>query len=925
MSKTLKIALTLLVLIVILISLPLIIYLKVIPYAVSNDKVINFVEKSVKEAAGADLKIKNPVLKTHLTPEISFKIDELALTKDKQALLTIQNLETDISLKKLFEQKIIFKKAGLDYLFADVNKLGELSSAPQEAKKSDWKVDLFESLMYIKKCLIVYKAAPDTYISVIGNNIEITDTRNPKYVRFDIAVDIRKNKDNIHLALADKDNVFIKDHKLFVQDCFLNINNSKIFINSVSDQQNRFDISVSSNNFDVKNIVKLVESNMIVPNGKEMLSFFKDINGNFNFKINMTEKGLDGTAHLNKLSFKLIPLNDLLMTMNTGDVKITKDTIYLKDFKGLYNNRQANHYEFNGSIKDYLKSFDTEIIATGDATKEFSTKHLSKIIGYPVELTGPAKTKLVYKSIYDKMDLSLMFKIDKGQDILAGGVSFSPVGYDRAVKADMHFEKNLLEIKNINYYIASEITKNSKGKIKPILTVYGNIDCDKMMKTGAMPDLKNLGFTIPKPLPSEFLNVLIGQKVFKKGTIAGHLEVDNNGKVPVLKGDLAMQKVRIPSQRLSIKDGRLTADKNHIHLNAFGRFKRSDYKFTGNILNEMIFPIIVKDVNLTVDNVDIDRMLKSFNSQQSGVDPKDAVLAAGEDENDMEAVTFNTGFLIVEKCILNVVKGEYKDIKFGNLFANLTLDKNGILEIKSNRFDFAEGISSCKVYCDLIKHKYFVRLGVKDINSDLIATTLLALKKEISGKASGLIELNTDDSLRLNGSIKFLVKNGTIGKVGLVEYALKFASLFRNPMAMISPSTLVDLVNVPEGNFDKINGHLVIKDNVVEKIMIKSSAPQLSSFIVGRFDLESRDATLRIYTKFSNKNKGFAGALRNISLNSLANRVPLSSRNDSNYYSAELNELPPIEADEKDCQVFLTKVDGDVEHFNFISSLKKIK
>ena len=108
-------------------------------------------------------------------------------------------------------------------------------------------------------------------------------------------------------------------------------------------------------------------------------------------------------------------------------------------------------------------------------------------------------------------------------------------------------------------------------------------------------------------------------------------------------------------------------------------------------------------------------------------------------------------------------------------------------------------------------------------------------------------------------------------------------------------------------------------------MQIKSKSPQLSAYIAGRYDLETGDATLRIYTKFSNKNKGFAGFLRNISLNSLANRVPLSSRNDANYYSAELEQLPPIEADEKDCQIFLTKVDGDVQHNNFLSSLKKIK
>ena len=111
----------------------------------------------------------------------------------------------------------------------------------------------------------------------------------------------------------------------------------------------------------------------------------------------------------------------------------------------------------------------------------------------------------------------------------------------------------------------------------------------------------------------------------------------------------------------------------------------------------------------------------------------------------------------------------------------------------------------------------------------------------------------------------------------------------------------------------------------MELLKIKSSAPQLSSFIIGKYNIENGDAILRIYTKFSNKNKGFAGALRNFSLNSLANRISLSSRNDAHYYSAELEQLPPIDADEKDCQVFLTKVDGDIVSNNFLSSLKKIK
>ena len=233
--------------------------------------------------------------------------------------------------------------------------------------------------------------------------------------------------------------------------------------------------------------------------------------------------------------------------------------------------------------------------------------------------------------------------------------------------------------------------------------------------------------------------------------------------------------------------------------------------------------------------------------------------------------------------------------------------------------------STLKGKADLIKNKYYLRLGVKDVNSDVMASAVLGLPREISGKARGLIEINTDETLKLNGDIKFDIQNGTIEKVGYVEYLLKAASLFRNPLAMISPTTIGDLVTIPNGKFDKIAGELKIVDNVVMPMQIRSSADTLATYIVGRYDLETNDATLRIYTKFSDKDTGFAGFLRNISLNSIANRISASGRTDANYYSSELSQIPELKVGEDDAQVFLTKVDGDVINFNFLSSLKRIK
>ena len=116
-----------------------------------------------------------------------------------------------------------------------------------------------------------------------------------------------------------------------------------------------------------------------------------------------------------------------------------------------------------------------------------------------------------------------------------------------------------------------------------------------------------------------------------------------------------------------------------------------------------------------------------------------------------------------------------------------------------------------------------------------------------------------------------------------------------------------------------------MRNNVATRIKIKTYSAQLSNYITGRYNIENGDTSMRIYTKFSDVKKGFTGFLRKISLNSLANRIQMNSQNDLNYYAIELQELPEIEADEKDCQIFITKFEGDVANNNYISSLKKIK
>lgn len=906
-------------------------YLKVIPALVQNDYIISKVEKIASKSTSTIIEITDPSLHTQFSSVIGFSLKQITIKKDNNIILNIEDLDTEISLKQILRKNIIVNKFGINNIYADVNKLMGIFPSQNEKKdntKNNLKINLFDAVLYLKNSLILYEYAPNTLLELRADNLFIDNRKKTeRFVHFNLNTDIKKNNNILKISIADDNKVIIKNKHLYIDNCPLNINNSKIFFNARAGKETGYNLEVFADKFYISDILSLLETNIIENNANETLQYIKDLDGNFDFKFKITKEDLTGNIKFNKIAGKLVPLNNIPFLINSGNIALTANDMKLTDFKGWYNNKETNNFDFGGKVNDYQKTLDMELVINTTITNDFMKDYLSKIAGISFELVGESKSKIIVKSINNLFDITMMGKLAKGNDILVEGNSLTPTAYDRAYKTDLHLNGNKLNIETLNYYIAKEITKKSKG-ITPILTINGNLD----ISDGKIYDL---GFDIPKPLPSEFLNVLIGQKIFKKGKFSGNLHYWNNDNVPKLSGNLQAEKIRIPSQRLFLKKGNFTADSELIKLNAEGRYKRCKFNFSGSILNEIIFPIIIKNTNLTLDNIDIDRIMKTVNAPvQSTQDVQKAYTNdVGNDDNDDDVYmsdddttqTFDLKNIIIEECIVNIIKGNYKDILFGNIKANMSLDKNNIFKLHSNRFDIAGGISSVAVNCDLAAQKYHLFLGIKDVDSDIMSTSILNLPKEISGKASGIIDLNTDKDLKLNGIIKFMVKDGSIPKVGLLEYVFKFASLFRNPIAMISPSTFSDLVNIPEGNFDWIKGDLKLKDNRIDLMKIRSYSPQLSSYIVGCYDLEKSDAILRIYTKFSNKNKGFAGFLRNLSLNSLANRIPTKNRNDINYYASELAQLPDIDADEKDCQIFLTKVDGDLEHNNFLSSLKKIK
>ncbi|MBQ7286725.1 MAG: hypothetical protein IJW73_03085 [Candidatus Gastranaerophilales bacterium] len=880
-------------------------YLFILPKAIKTTAFQNFISSILN----MNLIMNKPILKTSLNSTIGFSVDDLTLKKDNDTLIELDNFNIEFCLKNIFKKELKLNHFRADKIIVELDNLQKL--APKEKAKNQENIDF--AFKFLNSNIDIKNFKTSYTLNKTKINLETNDfLLNDKAISINLKGTVAKNNKNyINILInSDKEIVFDKE-QITIKDLDVSLNNSHLELNSLIDKTG-IKLNAKSEKFMVADIFNIINSDLIIPNGEELLKPLVQPDGYLGFDINLKNEDILGSINLNNAKASLKDLSNLPLNISKGKININSQKIDFIDLIGYYGKNKNNTLKIYGDIKDYYKTFDSNLTIDTLITNEFFNDYLAKLINTNIYVSKPSGTRIIYKAKNNIMDITWLAKINKGVNFGVDEQKSALSDYDRAVKGDFRINGNNLDIKNINYYIAQDIKRGVK--ISPILVFDGNMDLDGK--------IHNAGIAFGREMPCEFLNIFARQQLFKKGTIKGEIKVAFKNDIPYLSSNMEINKTFVPSQRLFVKEASLKTNNGFIDVIANGKFKRASYDFKGKIKNELKPPFLIKNMVLDVDNIDIERLLANVNNQNQNVEKETEITS---DEIQDDNYVFDTNLIRIKDSGFILQNGKYKELTFGNIKADIELDEKGLLKVQSNKFDIAQGISTLKVDCDLKDLKYYIRLGVKDVDSNLMAKVLLNLDKEITGLASGLIELNSDKSLKMNGTIKFLVNNGTIGKIGLVEYLLKIASVFRNPVVMVSPATIMDIISVPEGKFDKITGELKLKNNVVYKIDIKSYSKSLSALIKGRFDLNKHDASLRIYTRFSNDKKTMFGFLRKFSLNALANKVQMNTRNDANYYESELKDLPEIEVKNANSQVFLTQVEGDIEHFNFLSSLKKIK
>src|SRR5699024_7813490 len=111
----------------------------------------------------------------------------------------------------------------------------------------------------------------------------------------------------------------------------LKINNSDIHIKSLM-SKDRFGVLVESDNFQLKDGADILSTNLIIPNGKEIMAEILNPKGVSEFEIKMNKEGLSGDIFIKNASFNLKSLANMPVYASKGKINITPDLITMTDF-----------------------------------------------------------------------------------------------------------------------------------------------------------------------------------------------------------------------------------------------------------------------------------------------------------------------------------------------------------------------------------------------------------------------------------------------------------------------------------------------------------------------------------------------------------------------------------------------------------------
>ncbi len=669
--------------------------------------------------------------------------------------------------------------------------------------------------------------------------------------------------------------------------------------------------------FDLNTINNKELQAFLPPDITKQLNDIQFLDGEINIKARVRANNITAYVPLNGIGILYKP-KQMKLIINSGDVLLHNNTVNLNKVNAQFGSMPVF---LNGKITNFQKNPNLNLYLNTKLTQEFFDQYFNNKAVYPIKLKGDVILTSKANGILNNLYTNSTLNIDSNSSLYYMGASLGDVENPVKITLDSNYSPNRLRINKLQYdkILTSQ---NNKPYTAPQLSASGIVT----ILADNIVGFNNFRIKTQAPTDAKIFNIIFRKPFMKQGVFTSDLVLNGTSLNPKIKGLFEITSIDIPFFDSTIRDVNLDFKNDKIFITSKGTVITNEVLLNAVMRNNFTQPYVIDYAKLKLVDLDINKITEMLRDNEAEATRNPTIAS-----NNLPP--FDIKQLIINKADIEADKIKVRNINADNFRANMSLDKNGLANVKDFKFEIAEGSVEGNFKHNINTHKTELDINLDKANALIMSEALFDLKGQVYGSVNGNFNLSCTGDIQadcfktISGKGTFKIADGRMPKLGSLEYLLKAGNLLKGGFTGLSINSLIDIVTpLKTGDFDSISGDIHITDGIADNINIYSNGNDLNMYMTGSYNLTTSIADMKIYGSLTKNITTVFGKIKNASLNTLFNTIPgISSQTEKLLLQTEISKIPDIKNVTDIYRIFAVEINGDINGENYVRSFKWVK
>lgn len=686
-----------------------------------------------------------------------------------------------------------------------------------------------------------------------------------------------------------KGSIFLNDKNLQLNGLQANVLSSPVLISGnitdYSEKEPESKIFVKIPSFNVANLKKLSNSNILDKNSIKLINSIKNLSGTVSANINiLPEQNINAVISANNVYAYYVP-SALPIRIISGSIISDGKKIELNKMSLKVSDSTLNLY---GNVTSLAKLPVLDLNASGYVTKSDIKKYSSSDLRKSIAVKGNIPVTASVSGYVDGWKLNSQAKIDNLSYIADINTSGSKI-----LKINLNGNPSTVS------FFDSGIS-SSAGQLISVTGGINRYNSKNPVLNNVKVSLLNLNLSTVEPKGKLQLN--------------GNISISGNLCTPKATGNISVKNISVPSMYLTSDNINIALKSNDIVVNTgMINVQDSKFKISTTLQNNLTLPFVVKDLNISSSYMNADKLQKAFPPVPN---------------QDMPVVV-KKGRFLAAKMLLN-------GLQVANTTCNFVINPMNIMKITNLTASAAGGTANGKINMNLKNSRISVNINTNNMQINALASAFANMPNEIFGDMNGNINLTTsgytpeETSNNAVGNINFTVVNGKLSRLGSITNMLQGG--FGSQLI----SNIISYKEINSSNqFKKLTGEISLNNGIMNINELTTQGGDMSLYTRGSIRISNNYADLTTLGTLSERITSKLGRIPDFSVdklveNKLLKKIPgqwgqiISDFRPKTEYP-DLNKIPSLSRGNSDTdRHFIVKIKGDFYKPTSVKSFKVI-